>query len=85
MTAPGHVIDRGLLPGEALSPAAAAATPLRYILDHFSMYTEAYCTRATLLEASGPLSQMSLLMGDGGSGPRGNVRGKAPPCEFSYM
>ena len=37
MTAPGHVIARGLLPGEALFPAAAA-TPWGGILDRFSVY-----------------------------------------------
>ena len=43
MTAPGHVIDRGLLPGEALFPAAAAAAGTLWggILDRFSVYPKA--------------------------------------------
>ena len=34
MTAPGHVIARGLLPGEALSPAAAAAATPNTCWEH---------------------------------------------------
>ena len=41
MTAPGHVIARGLLPSEVSFPAAAAGTLWCGILDRFSVYPKA--------------------------------------------
>ncbi len=41
MTVVGQAIARGLLPGEALFPAAAAGTLWRGILDRFSVYPKA--------------------------------------------